>query len=140
MAWRVPALVALVVGVLVVALFLVVDRRSSAPVADAPSPSLSGRPVVAFVGDSYSAGSEASSPDKRWTTVLSAERGWNEINVAVSGMGYDVGRPTQHYASQVAEPQRRSRARSSSPADGTTSPAACRRRPSSRACARRPRR
>jgi len=37
-AWRVPALVALVVGVLVVALFLVVDRRSSAPVADAPSP------------------------------------------------------------------------------------------------------
>lgn len=102
MAWRVPALVALVVGVLVVALFLVVDRRSSAPVADAPSPSLSGRPVVAFVGDSYSAGSEASSPDKRWTTVLSAERGWNEINVAVPGMGYDVGRPTQHYASQVA--------------------------------------
>ncbi len=86
----------------VVALFLVVDRRSSAPVADAPSPSLSGRPVVAFVGDSYSAGSEASSPDKRWTTVLSAERGWNEINVAVPGMGYDVGRPTQHYASQVA--------------------------------------
>lgn len=65
MAWRVPALVALVVGVLVVALFLVVDRRSSAPVADAPSPSLSGRPVVAFVGDSYSAGSEASSTDKR---------------------------------------------------------------------------
>lgn len=64
--------------------------------------SLSGRPVVAFVGDSYSAGSEASSPDKRWTTVLSAERGWNEINVAVPGMGYDVGRPTQHYASQVA--------------------------------------
>lgn len=102
MAWRVPALVALVVGVLVVALFLVVDRRSSAPVADAPSPSLSGRPVVAFVGDSYSAGSEASSPDKRSTTVLSAERGWNEINVAVSGMGYDVGRPTQHYASEVA--------------------------------------
>ena len=32
-------------------------------------------PLVAFYGDSYTRGSMASSPDKRWSTIVSREHG-----------------------------------------------------------------
>lgn len=61
------------------------SARSSA--ATGPDPAASG-PVVAFYGDSYTLGTGASSPSKRWSTRISVERGWNEFNPSVNGLGF----------------------------------------------------
>ncbi|WPO85706.1 SGNH/GDSL hydrolase family protein [Herbiconiux sp. KACC 21604] len=45
-------------------------------------------PVVAFYGDSYTLGTGASDPALRWSSVISAERGWNEFNPSVNGLGF----------------------------------------------------
>ncbi|GAA2239454.1 SGNH/GDSL hydrolase family protein [Herbiconiux moechotypicola] len=45
-------------------------------------------PVVAFYGDSYTLGTGASDPSKRWSTIVSADRGWNEFNYSVNGLGF----------------------------------------------------
>lgn len=47
------------------------------------------KPVAVFIGDSYTQGSGAS--DKRvdrWTTILSTEEGWREVNLGRGGTGY----------------------------------------------------
>lgn len=43
---------------------------------------------VVFLGDSFAAGSGASAPGARWTSILSAENGWNETNLASAQTGY----------------------------------------------------
>lgn len=43
-----------------------------------------------FVGDSYSAGTGASEPGRRWTSIVATERGWEERNEALGGTGYLV--------------------------------------------------
>ncbi|THG30903.1 SGNH/GDSL hydrolase family protein [Naasia lichenicola] len=43
---------------------------------------------VAFYGDSYTLGTGASSADRRWSTVICAERGWQEFNPSVNGLGF----------------------------------------------------
>jgi lysophospholipase L1-like esterase len=43
---------------------------------------------VAFYGDSYTLGTGASDPDKRWSTIISEERGWSEFNPSVNGLGF----------------------------------------------------
>ena len=43
---------------------------------------------AAFIGDSVAAGAGASTPSKRWTTLLSTANGWTEINVAHAQTGY----------------------------------------------------
>lgn len=45
-------------------------------------------PVVAFIGDSYTWGSGASSKDKRWTSLVAGKMGWLEFNVGEGGTGY----------------------------------------------------
>jgi lysophospholipase L1-like esterase len=45
-------------------------------------------PLVAFYGDSYTLGTGASEPGKRWSSILSAQRGWREFNPSVNGLGY----------------------------------------------------
>lgn len=45
-------------------------------------------PVVAFYGDSYTLGTGASDPAKRWSTVISAERRWTEVNPSTNGLGF----------------------------------------------------
>jgi lysophospholipase L1-like esterase len=65
-------------------------------------------PLVAFYGDSYTLGTGASSPSKRWSTIVCAQRGWNEFNPSVNGLGFvnnrrpDVDLPAQIIA---LEPQ-----------------------------------
>jgi lysophospholipase L1-like esterase len=44
--------------------------------------------TVAFYGDSYTLGTGASSPDKRWSTIVSKERNWREVNPSVNGLGF----------------------------------------------------
>ena len=43
---------------------------------------------VSFYGDSYTLGTGASSPAKRWSTIVSKERNWNEFNPSVNGLGF----------------------------------------------------
>src|SRR5688500_14942153 len=50
-------------------------------------------PVVAFYGDSYTLGTGASDPAKRWSTIIAADRGWREFNPSVNGLGYVRNRP-----------------------------------------------
>ena len=45
-------------------------------------------PRVAFYGDSYTLGTGASDPARRWSSIVSAERGWNEFNPSVNGLGF----------------------------------------------------
>lgn len=45
-------------------------------------------PVVAFYGDSYTLGTGATSDAARWSTIISADRGWREVNPSVNGLGF----------------------------------------------------
>ncbi|MDF2492046.1 MAG: hypothetical protein K0Q58_624 [Microbacterium sp.] len=58
----------------------------------APAPTVAeradGAPVVAFYGDSYTRGTGASSVEQRWSTRISASRGWREVNPSVNGLGF----------------------------------------------------
>ena len=59
----------------------------TAPPGQAASPS-AGQPVAAFYGDSYTRGTGASSPERRWSSIVASERGWFEFNPSVDGLGY----------------------------------------------------
>ena len=47
-----------------------------------------GETVVAFYGDSYTRGTGASAADQRWSSIVSAERGWTEVNPSRDGLGF----------------------------------------------------
>ena len=71
----------------VIALALGLTACSPSPAPDA-SPAPGDGPVVAFYGDSYTLGTGASEETKRWSTVISASRGWREFNPSVNGLGF----------------------------------------------------
>lgn len=48
--------------------------------------------VVAFHGDSYTFGEQASSSAARWSTLLSEEQGWVEENASLNGLGFVANR------------------------------------------------
>lgn len=56
-----------------------------APIATA---STDDRPVALFIGDSYTAGTGASSEAKKWASLVSAGMGWSEVNRGNGGTGY----------------------------------------------------
>ncbi|MDH6181859.1 lysophospholipase L1-like esterase [Microbacteriaceae bacterium SG_E_30_P1] len=43
---------------------------------------------VAFYGDSYTYGAGASDPSLRWSTIVSEQRDWTELNYSVNGLGF----------------------------------------------------
>ena len=49
---------------------------------------------VAFYGDSYTLGTGASDPSLRWSSIICAERGWQEFNPSVNGLGFVNNRAT----------------------------------------------
>jgi len=51
-------------------------------------------PRVAFYGDSYTLGTGASDPSLRWSSIICAERGWQEFNPSVNGLGFVNNRAT----------------------------------------------
>ncbi|MET0844061.1 MAG: SGNH/GDSL hydrolase family protein [Mycetocola sp.] len=51
-----------------------------------------GQTVAAFYGDSYTRGTGVSDPELRWSTQLSEDRGWAEVNPSVDGLGFVVNR------------------------------------------------
>ena len=68
-------------------------RDAPSVLAESPSPSpvVEEEPVALFVGDSYTVGQGASSPELRWSTLVSEALGWRELNVAVGGTGFVKG-------------------------------------------------
>lgn len=60
------------------------------------------RPVVGFVGDSFSFGTGASTSALRWTSRVCVAERWNEVDVAIPGMGYVTGGRTRSYVAQMA--------------------------------------
>lgn len=44
--------------------------------------------LVAFYGDSYTRGTMASSPAKRWSTIVCRDHGWREFNPSMNGLGF----------------------------------------------------
>jgi lysophospholipase L1-like esterase len=79
--------VVILVALALVATILIVQARAR-PAEPAPAATYPGGPVVAFYGDSYTRGTGASEPGRRWSTLLSMDRGWNEINPSVDGLGF----------------------------------------------------
>lgn len=74
------AAVLALIGAVVVAVSSRSQDVSATPTTDGP--------LVAFYGDSYTLGTGASDPSKRWSTRISIERGWNEFNPSVNGLGF----------------------------------------------------
>ena len=66
------------------ALFTACAVMPGAP-AQTPTP---GATIAAFYGDSYTRGTGATSPDRRWSSIICAERGWYEFNPSVDGLGF----------------------------------------------------
>jgi lysophospholipase L1-like esterase len=91
MRLRRPAILIGVLAVLAVVVgggIVVASREAETP-GGSPSGNVApGGPVVAFYGDSYTLGTGASDPRKRWSSIVSAERGWNEVNPSVNGLGF----------------------------------------------------
>jgi lysophospholipase L1-like esterase len=82
------ALVVVAIGAIIAAGVIVAGYRSAEPDAGSAGNTAPGGPVVAFYGDSYTLGTGASDPSKRWSTIICAERGWNEVNPSVNGLGF----------------------------------------------------
>lgn len=74
-------------GVLLCA-FIALGLTACGPSAQPEPTTEPGGTTVAFYGDSYTRGTGASSSDKRWSTIICAERGWTEINRSENGLGF----------------------------------------------------
>ena len=84
MSTRVTAVIAAVLGAASLAACATIPPE---PAATSIPPEGDG-PIVVFYGDSYTLGTGASSADARWSTIISADRGWREVNPSVNGLGF----------------------------------------------------
>jgi lysophospholipase L1-like esterase len=75
-------------GVIVSSGVIVAAGRSDESDAGRAGNAVSGGPVVAFYGDSYTLGTGASDQSRRWSSIICAQRGWNEVNPSVNGLGF----------------------------------------------------
>lgn len=75
----------LTVGIALVVVASIVVLRT--PRVVPPAPADFGSRAV-FIGDSYTHGTGASSPGLRWTSLVAAQRGWQETNLGFGGTGY----------------------------------------------------
>ncbi|WP_350347460.1 SGNH/GDSL hydrolase family protein [Agromyces sp. G08B096] len=76
---------------IVVAAGCLVLGACGAPVTSAPHQAASpapGQVVTAFYGDSYTRGTGTSAPERRWSSIIAADRGWWEFNPSVDGLGF----------------------------------------------------
>ncbi|MGR2753398.1 SGNH/GDSL hydrolase family protein [Agromyces arachidis] len=62
--------------------------RADGWAAGGPPPAGEAATVAAFYGDSYTRGTGASDLSLRWSTLVSADRGWAEFNPSVDGLGF----------------------------------------------------
>jgi len=59
--------------------------------------------VVAFIGDSYTSGTGATVPTKRWSTLLSSSMGWTEANLGKGGTGYFNAGTSANYKGSIQQ-------------------------------------
>jgi lysophospholipase L1-like esterase len=87
------SLIVIVAGILIVVVVAAVIAllTTTRPSADDGDAAPSGT-VVAFYGDSYTFGDQASSPDARWSSILCEQQGWFEVNPSVNGLGFVANR------------------------------------------------
>lgn len=57
--------------------------------------------VAAFYGDSLTMGFGATSPEKRWASLLTLRRGWIEVNPSIPGLGFVQGRAGRDLPAQI---------------------------------------
>ena len=102
-AQRASAVIAVAVAALLTACAVASDP------AGQPLPASDGAPIAAFYGDSYTRGTGASSPERRWSTIIAADRGWYEFNPSVDGLGFvhnrgpGLGGPGVDLVDQIVE-------------------------------------
>ncbi|WP_415976041.1 SGNH/GDSL hydrolase family protein [Rhodococcus sp. 077-4] len=65
----------------------------AAPVAAPSVPITNGGPLAVFFGDSYVSGAGASDLDKRWTSLVAADKFWTEENIGIGSTGYALAAP-----------------------------------------------
>lgn len=53
-----------------------------------PTATVAPKPTAVFLGDSYTQGSGSNTPNKRWSSLVSAEMGWAEDNMGRGGTAY----------------------------------------------------
>ncbi|TFC94232.1 MULTISPECIES: SGNH/GDSL hydrolase family protein [Cryobacterium] len=87
--WKYPVVAVLAVGALGLALLAlqpVGPEGSGAPKTPYPTIAPAPRaPTAVFLGGPTTAGAGASGPATRWSTVLAAAKGWQEISLATQG-------------------------------------------------------
>jgi lysophospholipase L1-like esterase len=84
-----------VAAVLTIGIFVTIGiNRTSSDETVAETPGTGTGETVAFYGDSYTLGTGASDDNKRWSTIVSEERNWREINPSVNGLGFINNRTT----------------------------------------------
>jgi len=81
---RLPVVLIAVAIVLVVAASIFALQTPRA----VPEPPADFGKNAVFIGDSYTQGTGASSPSLRWTSLVAAQRGWQETNLGLGGTGY----------------------------------------------------
>jgi len=82
-----------------------VPVASASPTSSSPTSSAPALPVVAFLGDTYTAGDGATSQALRWSSIVCADFGWAEKNFSFGGTGYSTGGPSPRgtpYTARVA--------------------------------------
>lgn len=75
-------------SVVALALGLTACAPAASPAPDVTAAPTADGPLVGFYGDSYTLGTGASDPSLRWSSVISEDRGWNEFNPSVNGLGF----------------------------------------------------
>lgn len=82
-------LVVVTLGLLFVRTRAMADEARGVPALPVPTQTAAaGVPTVAFMGDSYSAGTGSSGFNTRFTTLVSAHEGWSSMDFAYGGTGY----------------------------------------------------
>lgn len=106
------ALLAVFAGAMVILAMQHVSASNAAEGATPrPVPTFTSKPDnqvrAVFLGDSYVAGTGASDPSKRWTSIVAKDQGWTEINLGQGATGYvsgGLGEGQQdQYASRIAK-------------------------------------
>jgi len=79
-------------ALLVASLYGLVTYRPASTTAQAVPQALitpaRDRPLAVFLGDSYTAGTGATTDSSRWSSLVAQERGWHELNFGLGGTGY----------------------------------------------------
>lgn len=88
MTTRRVLLLCLALALVITTIGIIVAVGSSGRHSAREQPARGSGPVVAFYGDSYTLGTGSSDDSRRWSTLISEDRGWREFNPSVNGLGF----------------------------------------------------